>query len=164
MHTSKSQIARWGRTGHTLITLLSVGTLSAIVVLMVIDVLGRKFLDRPLFGAVEMVEQFLLISVYSSIPLVSRVRGHIHIEFFDALVPKAQQAWRAALGEWICAILILGCAYLVGQHALETRINGDTTTLLRIPLWPLEILVALLLLADAVSHILVSSDFQGTVQ
>ena len=69
------------------------------------------------------------------------------------MVPKSWHATRDALGEVICAALMLGCAWLVGQHALETRENGDTTTLLRISLWPLELLVAILLLTDGVSHL-----------
>lgn len=146
-------IDRWGRWGRAGLSHLSMWTLCAIVVLMVVDVTGRKFFDRPLLGAVELVEQLLLVSVYAAIPLVSQARGHINIELFDAFVPTAWQGARQALGELFCAALMLGCAWLVGQHALETRANGDTTTLLRISIWPLEALVTLLLLCDGLSHL-----------
>lgn len=151
-----SGIFRWVHWGRSGLTHLSMWTLCAIVVLMVVDVTGRKFFDHPLMGGVELVEQLLLISVYSAIPLVSQARGHINIELFDVFVPKSWHAMRDALGEVICAVLMLGCAWLVGQHALETRMNGDTTTLLRISLWPLELLVAILLLTDGVSHLVMA--------
>lgn len=146
-------IDRWGRWQRAGLTHLSMWTLCAIVVLMVVDVTGRKFFNRPLFGGVELVEQMLLLSVYAAIPLVSQARGHINIELFDALVPPAWLRLRLALGEVFCAVLMLGCAWLVGQHALESRASGDTTTLLRISLWPLEALVTLLLLCDGLSHL-----------
>lgn len=144
-----TRVGRWVRLALTQLTLW---TLCAIVVLMVVDVGGRKLFDHPLLGGVELVEQLLLVSVYAAIPLVSRARGHINIELFDALVPGPAQAWRMALGEVFCGALMIGCAWLVAQHAVETRQNGDTTTLLRVSLWPLEALVALLLLIDGLSH------------
>lgn len=155
-------IQRWGRLGRGALTQLSLWTLCAVVVVMVVDVFGRKFFDRPLMGGVELVEQLLLISVYSSMPLVSLARGHINIEIFDAMVPKSLAPWRQVLCDLFCGLVMLGGAWLVGQHALETRANGDTTSLLRISLWPLECLVAFMLLADGVSHlVMVFSGVEG---
>lgn len=145
-------IARVGRWGRLALTQLSMWCFSAIVVLMVIDVVGRKFFDHPLLGGVELVEQLLLVGVYAAIPLVSLARGHINIELFDTLIPGRLRSWRHALGEVFCGALMVGCAWLVAHHAVDTQQNGDTTTLLRISLWPLEALVAVLLLIDGLSH------------
>lgn len=145
-------IARVGRWGRVALTQLSLWSLCAIVVLMVVDVVGRKLFDHPLLGGVELVEQLLLVSVYAAIPLVSRARGHINIELFDTFVPARLQSWRHALGEAFCGVLMVACAWLVAHHAVDTHQNGDTTTLLRISLWPLEALVAVLLLMDGLSH------------
>lgn len=154
--TLSSSINRWGERGRQGLAQLTLWTMAVIVVLMVVDVTGRKFFDRPLMGAVELVEQLLMISVYAAIPLVSLARGHINIELFDAIVPKSLRRARQSLGEVFCGLLMLGAAWLAGQHALETRANGDTTTLLRITLWPLELLVACMLLADGLCHLALS--------
>lgn len=145
-------IALLGRWGRVALAQLSMWSLCAIVVLMVVDVGGRKLFDHPLLGGVELVEQLLLVSVFAAIPLVSQARGHINIELFDAFIPKGLQSWRHMIGELLCGGLMLACAWLVAHHAVETRQNGDTTTLLRISLWPLEALVAVLLLLDGLSH------------
>lgn len=158
-------IDHWGRWQRAGLTHLSMWTLCAIVVLMVVDVTGRKFFDRPLLGGVELVEQMLLLSVYAAIPLVSQARGHVSIELFDAIFPPTWHRLRQALGEVFCAALMLGCAWLVGQHALESWANGDTTTLLRISLWPLECLVTFLLLCDGLSHLgMAWADMKGESQ
>lgn len=157
MATITRTIHRWGGWGRTALTQLSLWTLCAVVLIMVVDVGGRKFFNRPLLGGVELVEQLLLVSVYSSIPLVSLARGHINIEIFDALVPKALAPLRQTACDLFCGLLMIGCAWLVGQHALETRANGDTTTLLRITLWPLECLVAFMLLSDGLSHLVMAA-------
>lgn len=154
--TLSSSINRWGERGRQGLAQVTMGTMGVIVVLMVVDVIGRKFFDRPLMGGVELVEQLLMISVYSAIPLVSLARGHINIELFDAIVPKSLRRAREALGEVFCGLLMLGAAWLAAQHALETRANGDTTTLLRISLWPLEALVVCMLLADGLCHLALS--------
>lgn len=154
--TRSSSITRWGARGRQGLAQLTMWTMGVIVVLMVVDVIGRKFFDRPLMGGVELVEQLLLISVYSAIPLVSLARGHINIELFDAIVPKSLRRAREVLGEVFCGLLMLGAAWLAAQHALETRANGDTTTLLRISLWPLEALVVCMLLADGLCHLALS--------
>lgn len=154
--TLSGSIKRWGERGRQGLAHLTMGTMGVIVVLMVVDVIGRKFFDRPLMGGVELVEQLLLISVYAAIPLVSLARGHINIELFDAIVPQSLRRMREALGEVFCGLLMLGAAWLAAQHALETRANGDTTTLLRISLWPLEALVVCMLLADGICHLALS--------
>lgn len=126
--------------------------LLAMLAVMVVDVVGRKFFDRPLLGAVEMVERLLLLSVYAAVPLVSCRRDHIRIELMDPLVPPALRGLRARASEAANALLLLGCAWLAGGRALQTWQAGDSTTLLSIKLWPFDAAVALLLVATAAVH------------
>jgi TRAP-type transport system small permease protein len=134
--------------------LASVGnwTLLAMMVLMVVDVVGRKAIDRPLPGAVELVERLLLLTVYAGIPLVSASQRHIRIELADSVFPAWLQTLRARAGEAFCALVMLGCAVLVLLRAVHALQDGDSTTLLRISLWPSYGAVALLLLATAITH------------
>lgn len=127
-------------------------TLVAMMVVMVIDVVGRKAFDRPLPGSVELIERLLLLTVYAALPLVSQGQRHIRIELADSVFPAWAQTLRARAGEAFCAIVMLGCSGLVLSRALRAMNEGDTTTLLRISLWPFYGAVALLLLAAALAH------------
>lgn len=133
------------------------GSLFAMMMVMVADVVGRKFFNHPILGAVEVVERLLLVCVYAGIPLVTLSQQHIRIELIDDWLAGALAAWRRRLGEWFCAILLMACAALVAHHAIEAMHAGDTTTLLRIPLWPFYAAVSLLLAITALSHVRVSA-------
>lgn len=132
------------------------GSLLAMMVVMVADVVGRKFFNHPILGAVEVVERLLLVTVYAGIPLVTLSQQYIRLELVDDWVTGALAAWRRRLGEWFCAGLLMACAALVAHHAIEAMRAGDTTTLLRIPLWPFYAAVALLLMVTALAHVQVS--------
>lgn len=137
---------------------LSSALLFLMMSLMVVDVVGRKFFNRPLVGAVELVELCLLVSVYGAIPLVSASRQHIRIELLDAVVPPSLAALRERVSELLCGLLLVACAWLAAGRTIVTLHAEDASTLLRIALWPFYAGVALLLAVDALVHL--SAAFQ----
>lgn len=126
--------------------------LFVMMALMLVDVIGRKAFNKPLLGAVEMVELCLLVSVYASIPLVSASAHHVRIELLDAWVPERLQVWRARLSDVVCGGLLWGAAWLALGSALKSRAAEDATSLLRIPYWPFFLAVAVLLAVDGCVH------------
>lgn len=127
-------------------------TLFAMMLLMLIDVIGRKYFGKPVMGAVEVGELLLLITVYAALPQVSAARDHIYLDLIEDLFPKRIQRFRVRAGNVFCAVVMMGMSSLTFMRAQRTMDNGDTTTLLHIATSPFHFLVASLLLLNAVVH------------
>lgn len=127
--------------------------LLAMMLLMFIDVLGRKFLSQPVLGSVEVGELLMFVTVYAAMPLVSDNQEHVHLELVDNLIPDSLKSAQARLGEGICGVLMLGGAWVTLNRAWRTSESSDMTTLLQIPLAPFHYAVAVLLLITALIHL-----------
>src|SRR5574338_449932 len=66
-----------------LLGLLSTVTLFAMMVLTVVDVIGRYILNAPLHGAYELTEVLLALVVFGAAPLVTRRGTHVTTSLFD---------------------------------------------------------------------------------
>lgn len=133
----------------------------------VIDVLGRKFADKPLRGAVELIEMLMLLTVFLAWPLVTRNRAHITLDLVDELMPKNIQILRDRLGELVGGVLMLGAAFLAYARASQALREVEKTTLLEIKLGPMYFLVMGLFILTGIIHLVqvfrpLQADIKGT--
>ena len=128
-------------------------TLLALMLIMLVDVIGRKLFSQPVIGSVELSELLLLITVYLAIPLVSENQEHVHLDFAENFFHARVQKIQLRIGETVCGLLTLGGAYLILLKALRSAEDGETTTLLQIPMYPFFYAVAFLLLITALVHL-----------
>ncbi len=117
------------------------------------DVVGRKVLDRPLPGSVELTELLMLLVVFAGVALVSREQTHVQLDMIDAWVPPRWQGVRMRLGEILAGLVMLGAGWLALTRAIQAAHEGELTTLLRIPLAPAYCVVAALLAIGALAHL-----------
>lgn len=141
-------------------TLEHVASAALVVMMMVtvVDVLMRNAMNRPITGAIEMVQIAMIYLVSLAIPQTFLARHHVQVDVIDQMVRKRTLVWLDLLGE-ICGVALLGVMLWVMVHeARDAHDLGDTTADLFIPvivLWaPLVIGTAcsvaavLLLLVD----------------
>ncbi len=126
--------------------------LFAMMWLTVIDVVGRKFFDNSLVGAVELTEIFMMLTIFIGLPLTSRAGEHIVFDLLDQFLPESMQRVQRALSQLITCLLLLGGAWVVGGRAARTTEYGDVTAQLEIPLGPFHYFIAALLLITAAVH------------
>src|SRR5688572_18642940 len=91
-----------GRPGR----LLSVTAGAMICVMMLvttIDVAGRYFLNRPLFGAFEVTEILMGLVIFAGMPLATARREHIAVNFFESRLGARGRCMQAALFDLVCA-------------------------------------------------------------
>ncbi|WP_418319417.1 TRAP transporter small permease [Piscinibacter sakaiensis] len=127
--------------------------LFAMMVLTFADVVGRKFFDNSLTGAVELTEIFMTLMIYFALPLASLVGEHIVFDLLDKLMPAALLRWQKAASHGLTAAVLLGAAWVVRERAARTMEYGDMTATLEIKLWPFHSLVAVMLVVTAVVHL-----------
>lgn len=126
--------------------------LFAMMWLTVIDVVGRKFFDNSLVGAVELTEIFMMLTIFIGLPLTSRAGEHIVFDLLDQVLPESMRRLQRAVSQLITSLLLLGGAWVVADRAARTTEYGDVTSQLEIPLGPFHYLIAALLLVTAVVH------------
>src|SRR5262252_1993031 len=162
--TGVRRFAQWGLWfGGALILLAAV--------LIGIDVLMRKFLDRSIGGADELAGYSLAIGTTWGLGAALLDRAHIRIDSLYVLFP---QKLRLAL-DLAALLLLVGFFALVGWHGLgvvsQSWISGsrsqsalETPTVLPQALWiaglAAFVAVGLLLLAAAL-HLAVAGDLRG---
>lgn len=104
------------------------------LVITVIDVVGRYFFNAPLPGGVELVEIMLAMVVFAAFPLITWNEEHICVDLLDDWFPKTMVSLRQF-------VISLGCAFALGLVAwkvwgLGTRSLSyeEETDILAIPL------------------------------
>jgi TRAP-type transport system small permease protein len=112
--------------------------LFAMMVLTFADIVGRKFLDNSIPGAVELTELFMLVMIFFAL--------------LDRLLPPALLRWQQALANVVTAAAFGAGAWIVQQRAQRTEEFGDMTSVLEIKLAPFHEMVAVMLLLTALAH------------
>jgi len=81
-------------------------SLSLMVALTFVDVLGRRLLNTPVFGATDITEHLMAIIVFAGLPLLTARRGHLSIDLLDTwLLRPGLRWWHKAVDILIAAVL-----------------------------------------------------------
>lgn len=137
------------RTERTLGALAAVA-LVGIVLLTCVDVVGRYLLNRPLTGAFELSEMAMGALVFASLPLVTLRRQQVTVDLLDWLVPASWRAMQDVAANLIAALCVGVVAWRLWVKAAEMLANGETTAVLKIPMYPLVHAMALLSFLTAI--------------
>ena len=112
--------------------------LFALVVITVLDVIGRYFLNAPLAGAFELTKLLMGLLVFSALPLVTAHERHIVVGMFEPIL--AANARRRAVQQSTVnaiAIVIMGfMAWQMWRYAFDQAGSGLTTPSLLLPMEP----------------------------
>jgi len=115
---------------------LSAVLLFVLMVLTVLDVVGRNFLHRPLLGASELTEMLLPYVVFLLLPHISLHHKHITIELIDGISGRwlrRVQTILAGLTGAIVFSIIAWHLWVFGDRAVS---YGDLSPSLGLPLAP----------------------------
>ncbi|MBN3561110.1 TRAP transporter small permease subunit [Aliamphritea spongicola] len=136
------------------LALISGITIFLLVLLAVVNVLGRWFFSLPVSGYIDWVEQFMAIFAFFGIAYCQRLGGHIRM---DILVSKlhGRSLWFSELVTtvlmlFVTVVLIYG-SYL---HFLRAYTNGDSSIDIGLPVWPAKLVVPFALTVLALRLIL----------
>lgn len=140
---------------HIVVALLKIITalsLCGMSVLTVVDATGRYLLNRPVLGSVELVELLMVCVIFSSIPLMTRSRGHIVVDSFSHFFSPSAVQWQNRFGSLLAMVVSGFLAWTAVNKAVTTADYGDMTAMLNIPLAPFVWFMAVLLALDTIYH------------
>ncbi len=125
-------------TGFNLIAAFSIFVL---MFLGVGQVLGRKLLNMPIFGYLDIVEQAIALFAFLGIAYCQRLGGHIRMELLLTQL-RGRALWLAEALGIVLALAVV--AILIENsfgHFLRAYEFGDSTIDAEIPVWPSKLLV-----------------------
>ena len=123
------------------------------MLLTVVDVVGRYVFNRPLRGAFELTELMLVVLIFAGLPLVSYADEHVTMDFIDRLLsPRGQLALRRAM-QAISAALMFLLAWLVWLKADRIWAYRDATDVLRIVYGPFVYFMAVMIGLAGLIHL-----------
>ncbi len=118
--------------------------LLAMVAVTVIDVAGRYFFNAPLSGGYEISEILMGLTVFSALPLASRVESHLAIGLLtDGLQGNARR-WHRICILFISALALGYIGWRMTVQAMIVKGSMASTGSLQIPLWPVASSMAVL--------------------
>jgi TRAP-type C4-dicarboxylate transport system permease small subunit len=112
--------------------------LTAIVIITVLSVVGRAFIWAGLGsirGDYELVEAGVGFAIFAFLPWTHLTRGHAVVSVFTDFLSARANAWIMVVSD---ALMLAIAAFIAWRHLLGTidKFNyGETTLLLRMPLW-----------------------------
>jgi TRAP-type C4-dicarboxylate transport system permease small subunit len=146
------------RLAETLLGILVAILLFAMMMVTVVDVVGRYLFSQPLAGAYELTEIMLALSVFIGLPLICLREEHVALTLLIDRLPKRVRAVHASVVAVIGAGVLGVVAWQLVEHSQRLASYGDVTTFLRWPKAPIGYLMATFAALAAVALILVAID------
>jgi TRAP-type C4-dicarboxylate transport system permease small subunit len=105
--------------------------------LIFVDVVGRYFLNKPVFGSYEIVQMLMALLVFYALPYSQYVKGLVRVNFIVNLFPRLPRKIIWAIGDLLSTAVCYVLAYACFYHALRTlSVSGSKTSVLLMPLYP----------------------------
>ena len=131
--------------------------LIAMMLVTVADVSLRSLLDIPIFGTFDLVELFLVASVFLAIPGAFLREEHVVVDVIDHVTPRRVSATLRWIGTILTLVFLVAMLREMIQPALDKLEFGEVTLELSIPKYIhwIPILVGVFFSALAVAAILI---------
>lgn len=116
--------------------------LLAMVALTFADVIGRRIVGKPIYGANDITEHLMALVVFAGLPLVTAAGAHLTIDLLDGLVGKPWMAWWRALTSALVTTVLAVVAWLFIKHGLNATQISEVSQALRVSRAPLYFFMA----------------------
>ena len=131
-------------TSNKLLLSCCIISLTALVLITVVDVFGRYLLGIPLPGTSEITEIILGILIYIGLPYISKNEEHISVSLLSNYLPNNVKILHKILINFIVTLLLLVIARQLYLHGIDLKSYQEVTTFLEIPKAPIAFAMALL--------------------
>ena len=131
--------------------LASAIVLAILVILTFADVGGRYLLNKPVYGAYELVEILMGALIFTALPVVTFDHRHITIDLLDSVTPRWVVPWRDFLVNVLSAIALAIIAWQLYVFGGDKASYNDVTSFLRIPQAPVMYGMAILSGSSAIA-------------
>ena len=132
------------QSSNKLLLILCITSLTILVLITVIDVLGRYLLSLPLPGTTEITEIILGILIYIGLPYITRDEEHVTVSLFSNYFNNSIIKIQKIVVNFIVSIILFIIARQLYLHGLDLNLYNEITTFLEIPKAPIAYMMAAL--------------------
>jgi len=111
----------------------------------VVQIIGRSFFNFPVPGYIDFIEQFVAIIAFLGIAYCQRIGGHVRMDLVITKLPRRMQPSAEALAVGLTLFLITLLIWGSYLHFERAYLLGDSTMDIRLPVWPSKLLVPIAL-------------------
>ena len=144
LNTSQSWIVPTSRRLGWLEDLLNAVSATSIIVLMllaVIQVVGRKVFNAPIFGYIDWVEQIMVLFAFIGVAYCQREGGHVRMELVITNF-RHRLLWLVEVMGIVIGLFIIGILIFTSfDHFLRAYEIGDSTINAELPVWPAKLVI-----------------------
>lgn len=132
------------RSLQKLISLVAAVLLFGLMMLTVVDVIGRNIFNHPLRGATELTELFLVVLTFLLFPILALTSRHIVADVADVFGSRILDALQIILTAILGAGFFALVAWRLWLLASRSASYGDVTSTFGLPVAPILYFVAVL--------------------
>lgn len=126
---------------------IAAAALFAMMALTFVDVIGRYGFHRSIFGAAEIIEHLMIVTVFAGLAFITARNEHITVSLLDHVIARHIDAAQ----RWTSIAISVGCTALITwqmfEHGLDLLRSGKRTAVLDLPQWTQPMSAAVLSLA-----------------
>ncbi len=112
------------------------------MVLVVVNILGRYLFNKPLDGTLEFTESLLVLIIFLSLALTQYDGGHIRVTLLTRRMPKAAAKAATVFCMLAGAVFFTWCAYAAWRFAAQSfSFREQEWGTIVFPLWPVKFVV-----------------------
>lgn len=124
-----------------LLALIASITIMAIMLIGVYQVFGRKLLNFPVPGYVDVIEMLMTVFAFLAISYTQRLGGHVRMEIILVRLKGRVLYGLEVFGTLVAITVVVILMYFGYEHFLRAWEIGDSTIDLELPIWPSKLLV-----------------------
>jgi len=106
------------------------------MMLTFVDVIGRYTFTAPIFGAAEMIQFLLAMTIFGGLCLVNARDEHITVELFEPQLDRRFPMAQRIIVQLFSVVVMAIIAYQLYHFALDAQKVGSRTVVLE---WPFSI-------------------------
>lgn len=123
------------------LNLVAAFTILGVMLIGVFQVFGRKLLNFPVPGYVDIIEMVMSIFAFVSIAYCQRLGGHVRMEIILGRLKGRVLYGLETFGTLVALLIVLFLMYFGYEHFLRAWDIGDSTIDIELPIWPSKLLV-----------------------
>jgi TRAP-type C4-dicarboxylate transport system permease small subunit len=125
----------------TLIAATGLLALTLLAIVTMLDIAGRELFRVPISGFSDIADLIVVFAAASCFPISLIERHHVTVRFLGKLNWRFREMLDLFGHTLMFAVFALMC-WQVAVYALDVYQSGQTTWLIRIPVWPLWFAIA----------------------
>ena len=126
---------------ENLLNAVSAVSIVALMLFAVVQVVGRKVFNAPVFGYIDWVEQIMVLFAFIGVAYCQREGGHVRMELIIAGF-RRRLLWLVEVVGVVVGLFIIGILIFTSfDHFMRAYEIGDSTINADLPVWPAKLVI-----------------------